>query len=87
MECRIPDISIKFFLSLVFFVYLVPGIENQYYNYMDEMAQASCVAMSPVQGWVFSVRRPCGGTTPTCDAICRQKSVIAQDRDAQTRGM
>ena len=60
--------------------FAVAGVENQYYNYMDEIAQASCVAMMPSGGWAFAVRRGCqGSSTKTCASICTQQSLIAQD--------
>ena len=37
----------------------------------DIMAQATCVALSPQEGWIFAVRRECGGpSSSNCQDIC-----------------
>ena len=45
---------------------------------MDEIAQASCVGLNDKEGWVYAVRRYCGGSR-TCDSICKSGSLKAQD--------
>ena len=40
-------------------------------NEKDIMAQATCVALAPQEGWIFAIRRECGGPSSShCQDIC-----------------
>ena len=50
------------------------------WNWKDELAQATCTAMSPGGGWVYAVRKPCISTyTTNCDSICRSNNLKLLD--------
>ena len=50
------------------------------WNWKDELAQATCTAMSPGGGWVYAVRKPCSaGYKTDCKTICEASSLRAQD--------
>ena len=41
------------------------------YNYYDELAHSYCASRNTKPGYVFAIRRDCGGNGPSCATICQ----------------
>lgn len=69
------------FLVLAAFSSYVPrggGLRSYFYYYYDEIATASCTALSAsynIMGHVTAVRRACG-TGPNCTAVCKNANKV-----------
>ncbi|XP_023930622.1 uncharacterized protein LOC112041515 [Lingula anatina] len=65
------------FLVIILCVYLMAVAANEmgnresdYYNWMDEIAQAACTGIMPVDGTVHAVRRYCNSAYAACSTAC-----------------
>ena len=76
----------RFLVLLVSLAYAGLVFAGTSWNWKDELAQATCTAMSPGGGWVYAVRKPCvSGYTTNCKTICETASLKAQDEQVATR--
>ncbi|XP_013384640.1 uncharacterized protein LOC106154730 [Lingula anatina] len=50
--------------------------ESDYYNWMDEIAQAACTGVMTVDGTVYAVRRYCVASgQPICSTVCTNQGL------------